>query len=184
MLFYERLKDSLSGSVFETPRLRIREFRDSDEEGLFTLFHDDYTMSMDGDVPILEKNGEFYRRIDLIRSKSLIWFFLENKANGDFIGFIMLEPVSDPEEKAGTVGYSLTAAYQGQGYAKEALLSLFEVWKAAGMEHVFANIWERNLPSQKLVKRLGFHEYGRTCNAHRDPKTGERSANIHFRTDL
>ena len=184
MLFYERLKTSLSGLNFESPRLRIREFQSSDEEGLFTLFHEDYTMFMDGDVPILEKNDEFYRRMNLIKFGSLIWYFLESKANGDFIGFVMLQPVSDPEEKAIAVGYSLTAAYQRQGYAKEALLSLFEALKSAGVEHIFANIWEQNLPSQKLVKNLGFSECGRTCNAHRNPKNGERSARIHFRIDL
>lgn len=184
MSFYERLKTSLSGLRFESPRLRIREFQNSDEEGLFTLFHDDYTMLMDGDLPILEKNDEFYRRINLIKSGSLIWYFLESKANGDFIGFVMLQPVSDPEEKAVAVGYSLTAAYQRQGCAREALLSLFEVLKAAGVEYIFANIWEQNLPSQKLVKRLGFQEYGRTNNAYRNPITGERSAHIHFRVDL
>ena len=183
-MFYEGLKDRLSGLRLESPRLRIRGFQSSDEEGLFTLFHDDYTMYMDGDVPILEKNDEFRRRIGLIKSGSLIWFFLENKENGDLVGFVMLQPVSDPEEKATALGYSLTSVYQRQGYAKEALLSLFEALRSAGTERVYANIWERNLPSQKLVTRLGFHEYGRTRDAHRDPKSGERSANIHFRLDL
>ena len=184
MLFYERLKDSLAGLSFDSSRLRIREFQSSDEAGLFTLFHDDYTMFMDGDIPIIEKNDEFYRRIDLIKSGALVWFFLESKENGDFVGFIMLEPVSDPEEKAVTVGYCLTSAYQRQGYAKEALLSLFEALHSIGTEHVLANIWEQNLPSQKLVKKLGFQEYGRTFNAHRNPKNGELSANIHFRLVL
>lgn len=169
-MFYEGLKDRLSGLRLESPRLRIRGFQSSDEEGLLTLFRDDYTMYMDGDVPILEKNEEFYRRIDLIKSGSLIWFFMENKENGDFVGFVMLQPVSDPEKKAIIVGYSLTPAYQRQGYAKEALLSLFEALKSAGTERVYANIRERNIPSQKLVTRLGFHGYGRTCDAHRDPE--------------
>lgn len=96
----------------------------------------------------------------------------------------MLEPASDPEEKAVTVGYSLTPAYQKQGYAKEALTCLFEKLKSARAEHISANIWEQNLPFQKLVKKLGFYECSRTDNAHRNPKYGERSANIHFRLEL
>ena len=184
MSFFEGLKNSLSGLAFETPRLRIRGFKDGDEEGLLTLFGDETTMFMDGDVPITEKNAEFARRVELIKSGPLIWFFLENRENGDFVGFIMLQPAPEGEGRAVTVGYSLTPAYQRQGRAKEALLSLFEALKAAGTERVLANIREKNLPSRKLVGKLGFFEYGRTEGAHRNPKNGERSANVHFRLDL
>ena len=110
---------------------------------------------------------------------------MENKVSRDFAGIIMPEPVSGPGEKAVTVGYGLTPAYQKQGYAKEVLTCLFEKLKSAGTERISANIREQNLPSQKLVKKLGFYECGRTDHAHRNPqKNGEHSANLHFRPDL
>ena len=76
---YSELAVKLKNRIIETERLIIRPYSEKDEDGLLELFHDEQTMYMDGDRPILEKNAEFRRRIDLIRNGPLIWFFAVEK---------------------------------------------------------------------------------------------------------
>jgi hypothetical protein len=71
MINYQELALKMQGKSVQTKNLTIRPFRNSDEDGLFALFHDENTMRMDGDFPFYEKNNEFKRRIDLI--KNLVW---------------------------------------------------------------------------------------------------------------
>ena len=60
---------------------------------------------MDGDKPILEKNEEFFRRINLVKEGPLIWFFAEERQSSDFVGYVMLQD----EEDAIALGFSVTA---------------------------------------------------------------------------
>ena len=59
MINYQELALKMQGKSVQTKNLTIRPFRNSDEDGLFALFHDENTMRMDGDFPFLEKNNEF-----------------------------------------------------------------------------------------------------------------------------
>ena len=72
---HSMLSDMLKAKNIKTEHLIIRPYSDRDEDGLLELFHDENTMRMDGDKPILEKNEEFIRRIDLVKNGPLIWFF-------------------------------------------------------------------------------------------------------------
>ena len=65
---YQELGRMIKTKTLRTERLILRPFCDRDEDGLLELFRDENTMRMDGDRPILEKNGEFFRRIDLIKN--------------------------------------------------------------------------------------------------------------------
>ena len=59
-------------------------------------------MRMDGDLPILEKNEEFVRRINLVKEGPLICFFSEERCNHGFVGYVMLQDEGDafPVEKS------------------------------------------------------------------------------------
>ncbi len=81
---YSELAKKLETATSETRNLIVRPFRNSDEDGLLELFRDQNTMRMDGDTPILEKNDEFIRRINLIKEGPLIWFFSEEKNSSDY----------------------------------------------------------------------------------------------------
>lgn len=76
---YAQLAERLKATSRETKHLIVRSYRDCGENGLFELFHDENTMRMDGDKPILEKNEEFFRRINLVKEGPLIWFFAEEQ---------------------------------------------------------------------------------------------------------
>ena len=114
---YSQLTERLKTASRETDHLTIRHYCDRDEEGLllFKLFHDETTMRMDGDKPILEKNEEFIRRINLVKEGPLIWFFAEERQSSDFVGYVMLQD----EKDAIALGFSVTAAKQHLGYGYE-----------------------------------------------------------------
>ena len=59
---------------------------------------------MDGDLPILEKNEEFVRRINLVKEGPLIWFFSEERCSHDFVGYVMLQDEGD----AIALGFAVT----------------------------------------------------------------------------
>lgn len=54
------------------------------------------------------------------------------------------------------LSYWLGEQWQGQGYAYNALTLLFKQLKAQGVECFKAQVYGFNLPSQKLLKKLGF----------------------------
>ena len=109
---YSQLAKGLNTISRETDHLLVRPYCDCDEDGLFELFHDEDTMRMDGDKPILEKNEEFFRRINLIKEGSLIWLFAEEQNSSDFVGYVMIQNEMD----AVALGFAITAAKQHKGY--------------------------------------------------------------------
>ena len=153
----------------ETERLIIRPFRDTDEDGLLELFRDESTMRMDGDRPILEKNAEFVRRIDLIKNGPMIWFFSEEKKSGAFVGYVMLQN----EAEAVSLGFAMTAAKQHMGYGVETISAIVKMLREIGVQEIRIKTWEKNLPCQRLAEKLGFERVSVIRNGHKDPLTGE-----------
>lgn len=154
-----------------TERLILRPYRDPDEDGLFALFHDAYTMRMDGDSPITEKNAEFRRRIDLVQNGPFVWFFLEEKNTSDFVGYIMIQE----EAEVFTLGFAVAAEKQQKGYGTEAAAAVIDLLRKNGAKEIRIKTWEKNLPCQKLACRLGFEMTDIRCSDHLDPVTGEIS---------
>jgi aminoglycoside 6'-N-acetyltransferase len=60
------------------------------------------------------------------------------------------------------IGYTLATAYQGNGYATEALRSMLELlFIERGLRRISAECDARNLRSARLLQRLGFQYEGR-----------------------
>ena len=166
---YSELAERLKSTTCKTERLFIRHYYEKDEDGLFELFHDENTMRMDGDLPILEKNGEFIRRIDLIKEGSLIWFFSEEKKNSEFVGYIMLQDEGD----AIALGFALMAKKQHMGYGYEMVGAVIKHLFDCGVGEIRIKTWEKNVPCQKLAEKLGFEKTGVIKGDHKDSLTGE-----------
>lgn len=168
---YSELAKMLKATNCETKNLIVRPFRDSDEDGLLELFRDQNTMRMDGDIPILEKNDEFIRRINLIKEGPLVWFFSEEKRSSDFVGYIMLQD----EDDAIALGFALTASKQHKGYGSEMVEAVINMLFDYGVAEIRINTWEKNLPCQKLADKLGFIKTDVIKGKHKDPVTGQVS---------
>ena len=165
---YKELSRKLQTGMRETERMILRPFCDQDEDGLFELFQDANTMRMDGDCPIHEKNEEFIRRINLIRSGSLIWIFAEEKKSSGFVGYVMLQD----EGEAVALGFAVTAAKQHAGYGFEMLSAVTELLRENGVKEIRIKTWEKNTPCQKLAEKLGFEMKCIIRGDHKDPVTG------------
>lgn len=168
---YSELAEKLKSEVCKTAHLTIRPYQDCDEDGLFELFHDEYTMRMDGDKPIFEKNEEFYRRINLVKEGPLIWFFSEEQKSSDFVGYVMLQDEGD----AIALGFAITSSKQHKGYGYEMVNSVINTLFNCGVREIRIKTWEKNLPCQKLAEKLGFRKVDIVKGNHKDSYTGEIS---------
>ena len=177
---YNELKQMTKEKTWETNSLTVSSFKDEDEEGLFELFHDENTMGMDGDTPILEKNDEFRRRIDLVKHGPLIWFFYHEKLSSEFVGYVMLQDEGD----AVALGFAITASKQHMGYGTEMLGSLVDVLKENGVKTIRIKTWEKNMACQKLAEKCGFKKISIVKNNHKDSLTGEVSDSYLYSLEL
>ena len=168
---YDKLSQRIKTRTYSTTHLTLRPFCAADEAGLFELFHDENTMRMDGDRPILEKKEEFARRIDLIKHGPLIWFFAEEEKTAAFVGYILLQDEGD----AVALGFAITAAKQHKGYGFEAVSAIIHILRAEGVKEIRIKTWEKNIPCQKLAEKLGFEKVRVIQNDHKDPLTGKVS---------
>ena len=159
---------SMSGSIFETPRLRVRPFRDADVEAFVAYRADpdveryqswsDFTLaegralveSMQGLRPGVP--GQWYQ------------FALEERAGAALVGDLALK-VSADEPREAEVGFTLAPAHQGRGYATEALRGLLgHAFGTLGLHRVVAVTDALNAPAAALLERVGmrreahFHE--------------------------
>ena len=66
-----------------------------------------------------------------------------------------------PDAQQATVGITLARAFQGQGYATEALTALFDqLFRDASLHRIAAEVDPRNRPSWRLLERLGMRREG------------------------
>lgn len=143
----------------ETPRLLMRPFKDEDLEALVAYrshpevekyqMWQNYTREQARDLITSNKHWNFHRggRFQLA---------LEYKANHELIGDLYLR-VDEHDHRLGEVGYTLARPYQGQGLATEAVQALLRhCFKTLNMHRLSASADPRNLPSLKLLERLGF----------------------------
>ena len=159
---------SVPDSIFETPRLRVRPFRDADVEAFVAYRADpeveryqswsDFTLaegralveSMQGLRPGVP--GQWYQ------------LALEERAGATLVGDLALK-VNASEPREAEVGFTLAPAYQGRGYATEALRGLLgHAFGTLELHRVVAVTDALNAPAAVLLERVGmrreahFHE--------------------------
>lgn len=148
----------LRASLIETDRLRLRALQHNDLQAFFA-FNSDPAVTRYlpyGPWQTMQDAARWYERMgDLSGKGALAYRVLERKADGCVIGSCLLmshEPAAKVE-----VGYLLGTAFQGQGYMREALAAVLgEAFAALSVRRIEAHIDARNIPSQRLVERLGF----------------------------
>ena len=148
-----------------SPRLVLRQFTTADVAAFAAYRADpavaqyqgwDNTYSMSEAVAFLEREqtqqpgvpGQWAQIALMLRS------------TGALIGDCALLVHADDARQA-TVGITLARAYHGQGYATEALTTLFDqLFRQARLHRVVADTDPRNHPSWTLLERLGMRREG------------------------
>ncbi len=142
----------------ETDRLYIRRFQEKDFPDFCELIRDKmaspyakYDHAFPTDDKGLTEVLKFFAGSD-------DFWALEEKSEGKIIGFISLNYV---DEYSRNLGYCLHTSWHGKGYASEAAGRMIEYAKdELGLKKLVTGTAEENLPSVKLLNRLGFTRVG------------------------
>jgi [ribosomal protein S5]-alanine N-acetyltransferase len=77
---------------------------------------------------------------------------------GDVIGYCGLFSVDDRPDDEPELAYELLAVAHGQGYATEAARAVVDWARPAGLARLWADVWDWNLASRRVLTKLGFRE--------------------------
>lgn len=138
----------------ETERLRLRNFREGDAEGLFAYLQAPVASCF---LSLTQKDLDAARAEARARSKDDAQIAVCLKDTDALIGDLF----AHPEEDTVSVGWNFNPAVAGQGYAVEAAQALFaHLFDAAGARRLYAYVEDHNLSSQRLCERLGMRREG------------------------
>ena len=146
----------------ETARLRLRQWRDSDLEPFARLNADAEVMEFFPSRLTRETSDAVARRLrDKIAERGYGLWAVEERASGDFIGFIGLQPPAAqlPFSPCIEIGWRLARAYWGKGYASEgARASLRAGFEQLGLEEIVSFTALQNRRSRAVMERIGMLE--------------------------
>ena len=95
-----------------------------------------------------------------VASSGLKVLAVERKDTGEVIGYcglfaVDVRPADEPE-----LAYELLAASHGQGFATEAAQAVVTWARAAGYPRLWADVWDWNTASRRVLTKVGFRETG------------------------
>jgi RimJ/RimL family protein N-acetyltransferase len=170
---------------FETERLSVRQWRDSDREPFAALCSDPKVMEFMG---TLHDRATSDGRIDKwsARIQEVGWgvWAVELKQGGEFIGFTGLQVPAEghPFLPCVELGWRLAAAHWGRGYATEAANGVLRVaFDALALPELIATTAVGNRRSSEVMKRLGMRGPELTFQLPRVPEDNLLGRHVLFR---
>lgn len=151
--------------IFETTRLRIRHFRESDFPGIFRLQSDPDTMryirAPVNEEHIVQERMEMWETYSR-QNPGLGVFALEIKAGEVFAGYVTARHTNfKPETEEYEVGYVLAPEWWGQGLVSEVVPPLCAyLFQQSGTQKIVAFTDPENIASQRVLLKCGFREVG------------------------
>src|SRR6266581_5364880 len=151
-------------TTFETPRLRLRHFRDTDLALFMAYRNDPEVAKYQGWEGISESEARAFlqEQKEVQPGVPGQWFqiAIELKETGMLVGDCALKTEVDNERQA-EIGYTLARAYQGKGIASEAVSRVLDyVFRTLGLHRVIAITDCENAASITLLERLGLCREG------------------------
>ncbi|WP_321475634.1 GNAT family N-acetyltransferase [uncultured Paludibaculum sp.] len=151
----------------ETERLLLLPWRFEDEPLFAPIATDPEVMRhLTGGVPWTSEQmqGFIAKQIALHDELGLCRWRLQRKDTGETIGFTGVGRLTDVEDLE--LGWWLGRAHWGQGYATEAgRAALRDAFERCGLTRVISITVPQNLPSQRVMRRLGLLPRGRMVYA-------------------
>jgi RimJ/RimL family protein N-acetyltransferase len=154
--------------IFETERLRARDWSPDDAAAVFEIYRDPDVVRFLGSVPqpVLDEN-EAAQRIERWTAYNAnagtgYGFWALETRDGTLVGATLLKPLPEAEEVE--VGWHLGRAYWGSGYATEGARGAVTHGFAAvpSLDTVHAVIYRDNAASLAVARRLGMTPHGPT----------------------
>ena len=144
---------------FQTPRLTLRQWQDSDTTPFIQMCADDEVMHyFPKKLDAFEATAFMQRLKDAIETRGWGLYAVELKATGEFIGFIGLH-IHPPEFEiadAPEIGWRLLPQYWHQGYATEGAKAVLKhAFRNLRLEKVISFTACLNAPSERVMQRIG-----------------------------
>ena len=152
--------------ALETTRLLMREFQESDAEGMYELNNDPDVIRYTGDDPFLsvEAAREFIRQYDSYNKFGCGRLTLLLKTTSEYIGWCGLK--YDPKSIETDLGFRLLKKFWNKGYATEASLrSIKHGFNDLKIEKIIGRAMEDNTASIRVLKKTGM-VFEKTFEAH------------------
>ncbi|WP_206539797.1 GNAT family N-acetyltransferase [Psychroserpens damuponensis] len=147
--------------LLSTKRLELRTIKSSDKEAFFKYRSNAIANIYQDWIPKSLKEVEAYiKNKPTVPNQPNTWFQfgLIEKSSCKLIGDIGLHFIEN-DDKQVEIGYTLNKDFQGKGYATEALKCIINyIFIDLNKYRIFASVDPRNIPSIKLLERLGFRK--------------------------
>jgi ribosomal-protein-alanine N-acetyltransferase len=148
--------------MIETPRLRLRRLRPSDEPDLVALDSDPEVMRYVGSPAGVKSREETLERVRqrIGADHGPIGFWrVESRAGGTFYGLAALIPMPSGDDVE--LAYRLLRSAWGRGIASEAGAALRDhAFGTVGLPRLVAVTYPDNRASQRVLDKLGFARQG------------------------
>lgn len=146
-----------SDAVLETPRLRLRHYREDDGVALFAILGDPVTMAMwpapftrEGVAAWIARNRDRYRANGFGR------YAVCDRADDALIGDCGIVPAEMAGRSVYDLGYIVHHSRWGRGLALEAARAVMTfAFETLGLPALHANMAEDHHASRRLAERLG-----------------------------
>jgi ribosomal-protein-alanine N-acetyltransferase len=143
----------------ETARLLLRRWRDSDREPFAALCADPEVMQHFPALLSREESDAMVDRIEAHFAQAGYGLYaVERRAEGDFIGFVGLNPITfdAPFTPALEIGWRLAKHAWGHGYSTEAARAVVEhAFGPLGIDQLVSITVPANVPSRRVMERIG-----------------------------
>lgn len=136
--------------IYETDRLILRRYKETDFEDLYEYLSDEEVVKYE---PYKAMTIEEVKENLSWRISTEEMIAVELKENHKMIGNIYL---GKRDFNSLEIGYVFNKAYWGRGYAKESAKALIDTYFAKDIHRIFAECDPFNVNSWKLLERLGF----------------------------
>jgi len=159
--------------TLETPRLFIRNFRADDCDALHKMIvqyqaseYAAYDQQWPTSRDEIKGIAEWFASSDNFLAVGL-------KDSDLFIGFVALNPEEGQTDRVFNIGYVFDSDYHGQGYATEACRAVLEhAFQSLHAQQVITGTAAANLPSCRLLERLGFQKTAESMGTFRNAPDG------------
>lgn len=142
--------------ITETERLILREFNESDADGIFHLNADPDVIRYTHDPPFtcIEQAKEFIQNYDHYRKYGFGRWAVINKSDNAFLGWCGLKYT--PENKEYDVGFRFSKKYWNKGYATESALASLDLgFNRFGMTTIVGRALIHNTASIRVLEKIG-----------------------------
>ena len=154
----------MSDCIIETPRLRIRQWRDSDLPAFAAINADPQVMRyFPACLSTAQSTQAATRYRTMIEQKGFGLWATERIQQQDFIGFIGIQPLNDalPCAPGIEIGWRLASQVWRQGYATEGAVAVRNyAFEQLGIEELVSITAAINMPSRGVMEKIGMSNSG------------------------